>query len=376
AGPVVIEYEIRDAVNNWSLWSQRVETIVEVGKGLLLAPDALDAVDDAIDLARLGDNDARVRIRSWDAKAKGDLITLFWRAHSPQGTLIEHSQPYTVGKDEEGVHIILQVPNSIAKASVGSTAVISYTVRSIRDPEHSRRRSVQIVGQAQQLPVPIVQEAKDDTLDPENVPDSGATVLVPAYPTMRSGDVVELYCQGTTSDGTSSSHFDKRDITGGQVGRPVNFSVPKIFFQPLVGSLRVYYRVNGEDSEHLSLRVVGQGGGELPVPGMTDVQGGVLDPDSVGNSTLVVVPQYPGKAIDDRITLNWQGLAGASYSDYIDVTANNRDTPVSFPVDKAPYIIGNLNSTVRVHYQVRRASGAQASSKVLPFEVRRKVGEN
>lgn len=377
AGPVLVLYEVRDIVNNWSLWSRPVEINAEIGSGLLRAPDVLDAVNGAIDLERLGDQDARIRVRVDAGMAEGDTLTVTWRARPPIGDPVEHEQAYSVDADNEGLPAEVGVPNAIARASAGGMAVITYKVTSNRGVQHSRRTSVEIIGQVQRLVPPTLQEAVGDSLDLEQIPDGGATVEVAPYLNMQAGDRVELFCVGTAANGLPSSYQDTRDITGSMVGKPVLLSVPKAFFTPLLnGSLRVYYRVKGEESTSLELNVVGQGGAVLPAPSVVGVVDGTLDPDAVPSGTNATVPQYPGKALGDRITLTWQGLTGTSYSDYIDVSAENLGTPINFFIGYTPYIIGNLNNDVTVGYRVQRSSGSPASSALLNLPIRRKAQDN
>ena len=376
AGAVVIEYEIRDIVNNWSLWSIKFTPDVEIGSGLLRAPDALDLVAGKLDLAELGDKDARIRVRVYPDMTEGDLVALSWVARPPTGIPIEHSAEFPVGADDEALEIVFFVPNAIAKASAGGTVAVKYTVTSNRGVRHSRRTSFEVIGQVQRLPAPTFSEAVGGELDPANIPDNGATVTVAPWPNMASGDRLELFLTARDGNGAPSSEYFPVDIPGGQVGRPVVFTVSKTFFVPLVnGSVAAYYRVDGEDSESLHLRVVGEGGAGLPAPTVDGMVDDALDPDDVPTGTRASVPQYPGKAIGDRITLTWQGLPGATYSDYIDVTNGNHGDAIRFSIAYAPYVIGNLNSEVTVSYRVRRTGGDSANSEPLEFEVRRKAGE-
>ncbi|MBK5001686.1 hypothetical protein IAE37_003962 [Pseudomonas sp. S31] len=376
AGPVVIEYEIRDVVNNWSLWSIKFTPDVEVGDDLLRAPEALDLIEGVLDLAELGEADARVRVRVYADMAEGDVVSLSWIGRPPTGGPITHDDEFTVDLDSDGLPIEFPVPNAKVKASAGGSVAIKYTVTSSRGEQHSRRASFEVVGQVQQLPQPSVKEAQSNELDPQRIPDLGATVIILPYLGMASGDKVELFVSARDANGGPSSHDDNKDITGGQVDKTVEFIVPKAFFEPLInGSVDVHYRVNGEASDKLELQVVGQGGAELVAPSVIGVVEGVLDPDTVPAGTKAMVPNYQGKAVDDRIILSWAGLPGASYSDYIDVNAANLGSPIGFDIAYTPYIIGNLNGSVAVSYRVTRASGGTASSLTLPVQVQRQADE-
>ncbi|MFJ9989811.1 hypothetical protein ACIQSO_03675 [Pseudomonas putida] len=377
AGPVVIEYEIRDIVNNWSLWSLKFTSDVEVGTGLLRAPDVLDVVDGKLDLDALGDKDARIRVRVYADMAVNDVVTMSWVARPPTGGPIEHTETVTLDADSEGLPVEFKVPNAIARASAGGTVAVKYTITSNRGQQHSRRASFEVIGQVQNLPKPTVKEALGNELDTGRIPENGATVSIEAWLGMASGDRLELFVSGRNSGGVPSSHHDANDIDAGQVGNPVDFIVPKAFFEPLVnGRVDVYYRVKGEESDWLTLQVVGQGDAELPAPSVNGVVDGALDPHAVPTGTKAVVPQYQGKAVGDKIALSWAGLPQASVTKTIDVTEQNLGSPISIDIEHTPYIIGNLNSNVAVSYRVTRARGGSSQSAGKPERLQRAEGDS
>ncbi|WP_422418529.1 hypothetical protein [Pseudomonas sp. GZD-222] len=114
----------------------------------------------------------------------------------------------------------------------------------------------------------------------------------------------------------------------------------------------------------------------LPAPSVAGVVEGALDPDAVPAGTTVQIPQYADKALGDRITMTWQGLAEASTSDYIVVTVANRDRPINFRIAHTPFIFGNLDREVSVSYQVQPVSGEPVDSEVLNLPIRRKAQDN
>ncbi|WP_442107549.1 hypothetical protein [Pseudomonas sp. NUPR-001] len=376
AGPVVVEYEVRDIVNNWSLWSNKFHVDVEVGAGLLRAPDALDAVDGKLDLDKLGGSDASVRVRSYDGMAEKDEISLSWLGRPPVGGPVEHTDSFTVPEKGDGLPTEFKVPNAIVKASAGGTVAIKYSVSSSRGQQHSKRTSFEVIGEAQRLPAPDVEQAPGDELELDNLPPSGATVRILPYPNMDDGDRLVLFVRGQDANGSPSSDSFPKDITQNEVGEPVYLFVPKAFITPLLdGSLSLHYQVRGNESDTRVLKVVGQIA-NLTEPSVNGVQDALLDPDTVVSGTQAVVPNYQGKAINDTITLSWAGLAEASFTNSIKVTPDNLGFPISFSVAYTPYIIGNLNTQVRVSYQVQRASGGSGGSRPLTFQVQRQAGEN
>jgi hypothetical protein len=375
AGAVLIRYEVRDVVNNWSLWSLPRVIDAEVGSDLLWAPDALDAVDGKIELDALGDQDTRVLVRAYLEKVEDDRITLTWLGNPPIGEPVKHELTHTVAAGEHGLPVYFDIPNAIAMASAGGVAAITYTVTSDRGTQRSRRTSVEIIGQVQRLAPPTLQEAAEGSVDLDLIPEAGATVVVAPYPGMASGQRLVLFAIGTAEDDPPSSFVKEMDITDSMVDNPVPFTVPKAFFRPLVnGSLCAYYRVQGEESDRLQVNVIDQNGAQLPAPSVAGVVDDALDPDAVPNGTNATVPQYLDKALGDRITLFWHGVK--TLNDTILVTEDNLDSPINFPIPYDPYIIGNLNSDVTVRYWVKPDNGDLARSVVLNLPIRRKAPDN
>jgi len=100
----------------------------------------------------------------------------------------------------------------------------------------------------------------------------------------------------------------------------------------------------------------------------------ILDPDLVPNGTKAHIPDYPGKAEGEVITLTWQGVAGATYSFSVTVGASNIRDPIPIFIAYDPYIIGNLDRTVSVFYKVRRNNGRTDTSSALTFLIQRQQG--
>lgn len=372
AGPVIIEYEIRDVVNNWSLWSLKFSTDVEIGSDLLLPPVSADLNDDGkLDLAELGIRDALVEVLVYTGMDIGDEVTLSWEARLPSSGVIGDSWMKKVAS--LGRPLSFDVPNKIARESAMGTVVLKYTVISRRGPQYSKRSTFEVIGQAQTLLAPEFKEAMGTELDLADIPDSGATVTVKDYPGMDANDRVELFIYGYDDKNNPFNHYDHLTPT---LGQPIVFTVIKEYFNPLVkGGLEALYRVNGDPSDTLELDVVGEVKGTLIAPSVTGAVGGQLDPDDVPTGTTTIVDQYQGKAKGDRITLTWAGLPEASLSKVAEVDDTNLTKPISFDIAYQPYIIDNLDVTVGVSYVVERAAGGSPSSVELPILVHRKVGE-
>lgn len=104
------------------------------------------------------------------------------------------------------------------------------------------------------LPPPEIEEADNNILDPKNIPDAGATALIPNWDGMAYRDHVYFSMKG---------HSDELVINQNAVGKAVRFyDIPKALFIEAQGStLEINYRVvfadGGEDSQTGSLQITG-----------------------------------------------------------------------------------------------------------------------
>lgn len=77
AGPnLIVRYDIRDEVSNWSLYSLDARVDVDGGANTLPAPRVENEGDGIIDLDELGDADLRIEIPVYPERKTGDVITL------------------------------------------------------------------------------------------------------------------------------------------------------------------------------------------------------------------------------------------------------------------------------------------------------------
>lgn len=101
----------------------------------------------------------------------------------------------------------------------------------------------------------------------------------------------------------------------------------------------------------------------------------ILDPGEVPNGTNANIPQYHGKAIGDLITFTWQSAAGPSFTTTIPVNAGNVGAPIPVRIAYDPYIIGNVDISVSVSYEVKRKDGPDAKSQPLSFLIQWQRGK-
>jgi len=370
-GIKVIDYEIRDVVTNWSKWSKQFDVNVMYAGNLLDAPIALDVVDSKLDLARLGSADARVNALD-DSMLSGETVRLSWTIYPVTGDPIEHA--YVEKVVAPGTAVEFSVPNAIAIASAKSRVTVKYELVSNTATKYSRSSTFDVIPEVEEFVPPVIVEAPGYELDLGKIPEVGVTAQVPVWVRMAVNDWVELYVYGFDANDELSTHYQGVFLSSGQVGHTVEFLIPRAFFNQLSnGRVDFHYSVNGVDSYVRDLKVIGQPVAPLAAPSLTDAVDGELDPDKLTAGTTVVVGDYERKAKGDKVTLLWEGLPGASWSEEKEVT--DPAAAMVFDIDYDPYIIGNLNRIVTVSYRVQRAGGGGGSSETVPIQVRRKGGE-
>jgi hypothetical protein len=254
-GRVICRYDVRDVVNNWSKWSLSTETESEVGDDFLLAPRVIDAVDGIIDLAVLGDGDARVQVAPYNLKASGleprmvigDQVQLTWTGYTAEGSPLEDVESEkTVASDDVGWPLDFVIPNAKIKLIPQGRAVVRYYVTPlVGASKGSRRTTVQVIGQVQLLPAPLVLEQSGGVLDPTELPATGATVRIEASDLIVTGDTVVLKWDGLTQAGTPLLYSITVPVTEDVVGKPISRIVALQYITPLIdGSVVVSYEVD------------------------------------------------------------------------------------------------------------------------------------
>lgn len=196
SGEIVVQYEIRDRVNNWSRWSPRQTTLAD-DPNRLPPPEIIDAdAFDTLDLDLLDGRDAQVRVRYVLARsrsriAQGDWITLTVRRRSADGSEL----PDYVDQKQVGLpvpsFVRFDVPNGELAVLADGDATFSYTVRSPgKDEALSSPKMIHVTGSPSVgLPAPAVEQASAGQLPPASAA-NGITLLVPAAADILPGDQV------------------------------------------------------------------------------------------------------------------------------------------------------------------------------------------
>ena len=395
AGKVIVRYQIRDRVNNWSKFSRQTDTDVEVGDSFLQAPRAngKGVVDGQVNLELLGDSDLQVMIPVYrldnDASGYavvttasggpqpfmeiGDQVQLIWSGFTAEGTALPDLQfDYTVRPDDIGWPISFSVPNAQVRLIASGYASMRYSVTPVSGTaRYSRRANVPVIGEVQRLPAPVVLEATGTVLDPETLPGTGATLRILATELIALGDKILLTWNGTTAQGAPLVETFDILVTGNNAGIPIDRLIGRAFIDPLVnGQVEISYTVTKSDrpgsQSPITTLQVRSASSRLPAPVVDYAEGNLLDPDKVPpNGTLMRVsytPILPG----ELVTVQWAGTP--AYTDSLTIPANWNGNEIPFDLPKR-YVQANLDKTVQVYYTVA-LDGSTRTSASLQLNIR------
>ncbi|WP_144243981.1 hypothetical protein [Sphingopyxis sp. MWB1] len=367
---IVVRYEIRDEVNNWSLWSVKSTVAVEAGGGSLPAPLVVDAPGGVIDLDALDGRDVSVLVLAYPEMATGDRVQLVWAGVAFDGKPVDDIQEMEVAPGTSFLTFFIR--NSLVRAIAQGHAVVRYHVHPAAGGpvRPSRRVSVEVKGELQPvLAPPTVREASGGVLDPAATQE-GATVDILPWDSMSTGDEILLWWQGTSASGSPTLYRASAVVTGNNHGKIISFIVPSAEVSLLAGgSLDLYYMVQPVtgslmESPHSALQILGEA--SLNAPTVDYADGDWLNPDAVPPSgTIVRVPPYLGMAAGDRIDLYWDGRdAQSSYSDHFVIGTSWGHREVPFPLDKY-YVTANDGHSVRAYYTVLSDDTLRSSQRLL-----------
>jgi hypothetical protein len=223
------------------------------------------------------------------------------------------------------------------------------------------------------LPVfdrPEVEGDDNGALDPDKVPPTGATLVVPYLGTLDK-DRVSYRWRGSVSGGSTGDYVDLIPATA---GKAVKFTVPKQFVTiNRHGTVVVDYSIQRDGvplgtSRELSLRIgVAL---ELTAPRIKEAPNDTTLVPIAAKDALTALVNYTGIALQDKIIVKFTGAvgtpAGGSYTapEKTVQTLGEQEIPLVNSV--VPY---NLDKPVTVDYTVKRGSSTPLPSKTLTLKV-------
>lgn len=251
---------------------------------------------------------ATVQIPWYPGRNSSDLLNLIWWAQAPGNDTVYYEDPRPVGNVADNQPVLRSVSNAEIQRFNGLNVKVYYIVTNSETGLLSVRESLPFMMQVGvALPTfdrPEVEGADaNDVLDPENVPPTGATLVVP-YLGTRDKDRVSYRWRGSASGGSISSHVDLIPATA---GRPVRITVEKKYVTTnLNGTVVADYSIQraGETLGHsheLTLRI-GTALGELPPPFLVAPATDPIDVLAYPNGVTVRI-EYPEALSGDQACL-------------------------------------------------------------------------
>ncbi|KQQ54456.1 hypothetical protein ASF84_14015 [Pseudomonas sp. Leaf127] len=364
---IVVRYDLRDVVNNWSRFSFPTYVEVEAGNSTLPAPIAPQAPNMELDLDKLAGADVQTLVLSHRDIEIGDTINFIAERNTAEGIPLA---PYTASKvvSIPGSFVEFLIPNAQFQPIAQGRARFKYIVSKASGVQlRSKSLPLNILGEVQQLALPIVPAAVDGLLDPT---ERNVQVQIPPYYFMADGHDVTLVWMGKSASGATVMHEEVKNLNQDDVGKPLAFVVPDDKVAALAGgTLEVHYTVITYERDFfkspvLNLLVDIDSNNPLPAPNVDKVdENGVLDPGDVVLEAVVRVLPYPAMAVGDKVTVRWDGrTAQGSYSTYTVINGGTVNKEVIFRVPKN-FVVANLNGTVEVWYDVQREGRTAVSIK-------------
>lgn len=371
---LVVMYEVRDTVNNWSRFSLPTYVEVEVGNSTLPAPVAPQAANMELNLATLAGADVQALVLSYPGINAMDEITFTVERNTAEGLGLE---PYVamkpVGTSIGFVQFL--IPNEQFEPIAQGRARLKYKVKKVSGEEQrSKSLPLTIVGEAQVLAPPKlpVAEQNNGVLDPTA---HNVIAHVPPYYFMADGNDVTLVWMGKTAGGANVIHEELKNLNSDDVGQTVAFLIPDDKVSALAGgTLELYYTVTTFaraffKSPSLLVQVSAGGSTLLRAPAVDGASAdGVLDPADIVLEAVVRIAPYTGMAPLDKVTLHWEGRAPEGvYSASTTLNSGTSGKEVIFRVKKR-YVDANLNGSVAVRYEVVRGNRT-FTSETLPLTI-------
>ncbi|MGF6518288.1 hypothetical protein ABH912_005754 [Pseudomonas sp. BT76 TE3572] len=383
---LAVAFEVYDVVDNRSEdWSAEQRVVVGVDKTRLTAPILKEALNNVLDVDKLGDADGTVQILAVDNNFKlGDIIFVRVRGTPVEGVPVDleiQGEPLT---NVPSIHE-RKVPNAVLKQLAKTQVVFSYRLKKADGSAdlQSKGQFIRVIGEIQRLKAPIAEDAQQGAIDPE-LPRT--RIEIPFDKSFAAGQAIKLFWLGTRPDfGPYLPDLPLRPITQGEIeaGKSLFITVAGEHLTPIKGgTLELYYQLLIEDtllatfnrvnathaireSLHLAPLRVGEPRLELPEPKVDGVVDGVLPPDWPG-TTLTV--EYLNTVKDDVVTYEWVGSKTGTATDGVKLNSFTAGQPVPFNI-KAELIKGNEGGTVSASYSIKRAAGGTSFSNALTFSV-------
>ncbi|MFV3405044.1 hypothetical protein ACNFIC_13935 [Pseudomonas sp. NY15463] len=338
-----------------------------------------------IDLDVLGDEELKTLIK-YSGMVVNDLVRVRWLGRSLTGEAYDYVADYVID-DEHMLHgLEVKIANKSIVEAAGGEAFYSYTrVADGPKPEANSFRAFCYIGVRPrgQVETPSVLQVVNShglIIQPSRLPSGGMRVMVPPYQAMQEGDKVILTVECYEPDGTRDGIW-KKSVTVEKKHfeqDAISETVPKNYFDWIdPGYVLAYYEIEFAVGGRLNspmqrLEVDSDGGlpvylGKPAIDGHNE--GDPLDPQKFPNGVLIKLPDYPGIADSDYLTLLWSIPGGVQYmpSARVDPSTRAADS-IAFRVSSDILAISQ-GTQVSLSYLYSR-EGAGLRSETLSVDVK------
>jgi len=296
-----------------------------------------------------------------------DLLNVIWEAKTPGGDTVYYEDPRQVGNIADGEPVLRAVAQSDIQRFDGLSVKVYYVVTNSETTLFSVRESLPFMMQVG-VPMPTFDRPEveggdaNDVLDPDKVPPTGATLVVPFLGTQNK-DRVTYRWRGSASGGSTSDYLDMIPAT---VGKPVKFTVGKAYVTAnRNGTVVADYSIQrgGETLGHsreLKLRIgVAL---DLKDPEIKEAPNNILQPIAAKDTLTAVVRAYPDM-IGTQVSVTWTGTPGegSKTEGPVNVTMQ-QDMEIPLPNSLVAF---NLGKMVKVIYTVIRNGVPQDSDELI-----------
>ncbi|WP_037007041.1 hypothetical protein [Pseudomonas asplenii] len=366
---IIVRYEIRDEVGNWSQWSRPAIIDVGIGDPSLLPPVVPKAQGMTLNLDDLDGTDVQVLVLRYDDMSSSHTIRLVVEREDAEG---QQLLPYTQsapGHDSDPFVSFL-VPHEQFIAILRGQARFYYYVDIAGQPSRrSKSRPLWIIGRSRTLKPPRVPlaEQNGNVLDPafRNV-----IALVEPYDFIAAGQQLKLTWLGRTASGGEVPYDRTVTLREDEIGKDIPFLIPDDKVSVLAGgSVTLHYEVitsAGDTFPSLPRYLpVSSGPLGLPRPKVREAGDTFLLPELAQRGATIDV-SYKDMRDSDSVQAYWRGTAGNGTPALPSQPGNATGTLAFFAPVTA--VSANIGKRVDVGYTVSRGS-VLSPSEILPLSI-------
>ncbi|MDY0835703.1 MULTISPECIES: hypothetical protein [unclassified Pseudomonas] len=343
-------------------WSQIQRVNVGLGVKRPYSP-FLEQAGEIVNLEELGAAAQKVQIFVDNTFFEvGDRVMFHWEGRDIQTVPFFYSDEQPV--NQTNIILEFEVPNELVSAIASGIAIMYYMLYKARDNTWlpSKKVRVRVIGEVTEWDAPTIVEAPNGVLDPT----SSATMKFRAQDGWNSATKIRVvwvahsvnysdeFYLGPISEGQELSFVIPNEEVSRFNTLEVEVYYERVDLMPHRASMRLQLQV-GEPTRTL-----------LPVE-VSGTSGNYLNPDDIGSHASVIVPAADTLE-GDIITLMWDGDQ-VSKSFQVILNADQAGAALTIMIERS-YVIGNLDGSVRIKYDLSRANVPRRFSQIRVLFIR------